>query len=521
MRRALIIFLLSFVLIGAVYRKTPINFLRAESGWFLFHAYSAPDIQRHFQTGFFLTSYAGHYTPLAFAAEFQMAKIAGTNDSIWKWRQILALAVIGAGLAGTVYAIAGAFQLPASLRWMMATAVSATSVFAPQIMEFIGWPFMILQLAVIGLLILSLYGALRVAVSPEERRWPWVAALAAYGSMHATGLGLIAVIAVSIVFAAILLVAVRCPSSIYQPSRKRIAAALTTMLGLAVVHGGAMLYLLPAPPSLVASAGSFCKLILGFTANLAMTALQTFIDVPISEPNARSIAYSWPYGLLIVGGALVLLRSLLAKSLREPTPRHLTRFALHAFSISAFFAMVGLIAARLFQCRSLDAAAATLAFCITTPRYIVPLHFLMVASVVDVFVRMAERAPRFSSGLFSALTLAAIAAQVDYRANTFPYVAPLARISHRSAWGLIVATVRECRAAKLPVPNVPLAALTQEFSDWDPAMFQPLLRRELQLRPEEKIELIPWAEYLQGGRDRYREVPSLQLLERKLNLERD
>ena len=518
-RRAFIIFLLSFVLIAAVYRKTPMNFLRAESGLFLCQANSDSESQERFQKDFFLASYGGHYAPLAFLAEFGMAKIAGTNESIWKWRQILTLALIGAGLAGTVYAIGRVFQLPISNRWMMALAVTAGSVYRPEMMDFISWPFMILQLVFIGLLVLALYSALRVIAAPDKKRWPWIAALAAYGSMHVSGLGLVAVAAVAVVFAGLLFIALRCPSPLSQPQRKNISNALITMLCLSAVHGWAMLYLLPAQESFVVSAASFCRMLLGFTANLAMTALRTFVGTTISEPNARALAYSWTFGLLVIAGALLLLRWLLGKALKAPTPQNVTRFALHAFSISAFFALIGLIAARLFQSSSVEAAATVLALSASLPRYIVPLHFLVIASAVEVLVRLAQRAPRFSSGAFCALALAAVAAQVDYRWNTFPYVAPLARISHTSAWGLILATVRECRAAQLPVPNIPLVSLTQEFGDKSLGSFDALLRRDLNLKSGEKIEMIAWEEYRRGGRDRYRGVPSLPLLEHKLNLE--
>jgi hypothetical protein len=518
-RRVFIVVVLSFVLIAAVYRKTPMNFFRAESGWFLRQAHSDAESRQRFQKGFFLSSYGGHYTPLAFVAEFQMAKIAGTNESIWKWRQILVLALIGAGLAGAVYAIGSAFQLATWNRLTMAVAVAATSVFRPEMMDFISWPFMILQLGFLGLLVLALHSVTRVIISPDRKRWPWIAALAAYGSMHVSGLGLTAVVAVAAVFAGILLVARRGLSPAYQAQRRNIASALVTMLSLSTVHGWAMLYLVPARESFTVSAVSFCKMFLGFTPNLAMTGLRTFTGTTIPAPNPQTFAYSWPYGLLLIAGALLLLRWLIGKAIKQATPQNIIRFALHGFSISAFFALIGLIAARLFQSSSLDGAATLLALSTPLPRYIVPLHFLMIASAVEVLVRFAQRAPRFSSGAFCALALAAVCAQVDYRWNTFPYVAPLARISHTSAWGLIVATVRECRAAQLPVPNVPLGSLTQEFSGENLGSFEALLRRALKIKSDERIEMIAWEEYLQGGRDRYRGVPSLALLEHKLMLE--
>ena len=521
-RRVLIILLLSLVLVAAVYRKTPMNFLRAESGWFIYQAHSDPETQLRFQKIFFTGSYGGHYTPLAFCAEFQMAKIAGTNESIWKWRQILALALVGAALAGTVYTIGGVFQLARLARWTLAAAVAAGSVFRPEMMDFISWPFMILQLVFIGLSVLALYAVIRVVASPEQRRWPWVAAGAAYASMHVSGLGLATVAAVSVVFAGILLVAIRVPTVTCHRNRKRIRSALALMLCLSIAHGSAMLYLFAAQTSSGVGLWSLGKLLLGFTAHLFTTALQTFLGTILSEPGAQTLASSWPYGLIVIAGALLLLHEMLRRSLRDPSPLNLARFALHGFSVSAFLGFIVLTAARQAQSVSLESAATNLALSASFPRYMVPLHFLVVASAVDVLALLAWRAPRFGSGAFSAIALAALVLQVDYRWNSFPYVAPLARISHSNAWNLIVATVRECRAAKLAVPNVPLGSLTREFSDWDPKMFEPIVRRELHLGREEQIEMIAWKDYLQSGRDRYRQrIPSLQLLEQKLYLQDD
>lgn len=515
------IFALALVLVAAVYRDTPINFLRGESGWFLAQSHSSAEIRQRFQRDFFARSYGGHYTPIAFLAEFQTAKIVGTNESLWKWRQILALAVIGAALCGAVYAIGGVFQLSRWSRWAIAAVLTAGAVFRPEIMEFISWPFMILQLVWIGLLILAMYSAVRVASAPEQTRWPWIAAATACVSIQASGLGLATVVAVAAVFLGILLVAMRCPSTIYGPHRKPIASALIAMLAVAAVHGWAMLHLLPSHPSFSAPFRSLCKLFLGFAANLAVAAARTFVATAISEPDWRSLAYGWPYGLLIIAAALLLLFWLLRKSLREPTPQNLTRFALHAFSISAFLALIGLCAVRQLQAESLDAAAINLALSTTVPRYVVPLHFIVIASAIGVAVRLIQRAPRLGPAAFCALALAALVAQRDFRSTTFVYVAPLARISHASAWGLLLATVRECRAAQLPVPSVPLGVLTHGFSEADTKSFESLWRHDLQLKPEEKIEMISWEQYLAGDRERYGSVPSLRLLEEKLGVRRD
>jgi hypothetical protein len=199
-RRAVVIFALTLLLVAAVYRKTPINFLRAESGWYLMQSHSSEETQERFQRDFFAHSYGGHYTPLAFLAEFETAKFVGTFESFWKWRQILALALVGAALCGAVYAIGGVFQLSRWSRWAMGAALTAGAVFRPEIMEFISWPFMILQLIWIGFFILAMYSAVRVASAPEQTRWPWIAAATACVSIQVSGLGLVTVVAVPLFF---------------------------------------------------------------------------------------------------------------------------------------------------------------------------------------------------------------------------------------------------------------------------------------------------------------------------------
>ncbi|HKP93823.1 MAG TPA: hypothetical protein VJS88_07985, partial [Chthoniobacterales bacterium] len=313
----------------------------------------------------------------------------------------------------------------------------------------------------------------------------------------------------------------RRPSSIKTPAAKQIRRALLAMLALGAVHGWAMLYLSPTGPSVPTPSRALAKLFLGFTANLAVAAVETFSGTTISRPDSNALAYSWPQGLLVIAAALLLVACLLRKALKEPTPQRLIRFALHAFSIAGFLTMIGLIVARQLRATSPDAVALYLSYSAAVSRYLVPLHLIVIAAAIELVARLIRAAPRFTPVALWAIALAAVVAQDDFRKTTFGYVAPLGRISHQSAWGLLLATVQECRAANLPVPNFPLAALTQEFGNSDTGSFEPLLRHDLQLKPGEKIELLSWEKYRAGPRERYRSLPSLGLLEKKLNLPRD
>src|ERR1700730_5391881 len=88
------IFLLWWILTALVYRHTQSNFLRAESGWYLFLSHSAPNVQHAFEKELLTKSFTGHYAPFAFLAEFATAKLIGTHAGFWKWRQITILALL-------------------------------------------------------------------------------------------------------------------------------------------------------------------------------------------------------------------------------------------------------------------------------------------------------------------------------------------------------------------------------------------------------------------------------------------
>ncbi|MBA2270677.1 MAG: hypothetical protein H0W20_08790 [Chthoniobacterales bacterium] len=67
----------------------------------------------------------------------------------------------------------------------------------------VGWPFMILQLAWIGLLLLTLWALTKAALGNRKRRFAWIAAMSAYASMHFSGLGVLTVAATTVCLAAV------------------------------------------------------------------------------------------------------------------------------------------------------------------------------------------------------------------------------------------------------------------------------------------------------------------------------
>jgi hypothetical protein len=522
MRRVLIVFLVALALVAIVYRRVPINFFRAESGTFLSLSHSSAEIQQQRVKIFFTTSYGGHYTPLAFLAEFQCAKIAGPARWFWRWRQLFVLALVGAGLFVAAQSIGAVYQLSAVQGSAAATAISAGAIFQAQMVDLVSWPFMILQLIWAGFLVFALYAVVRLAVSANKTRWAWTATMTAYASMHISGVGLVVVCAVAVVTAIFLVGSIRLRAG-FHDHRRGMMAALGTMLSLAAAHTWAMVFLQPASNVSLAPQPNFfvaaAKLFLGFVNDLALAGLRTFAAASYAETNSVSIAYSWPYGLLVIAGLVATFCFLLRAAMRNPTPQSLVTFALHAFSIVAFFTVVFMMSARLLRLGSLREAASNLAYFTYSPRYVVQLHFLLIASAAHLVIKLIGRTRGIAVGVSFAVGVAALLAQTEYQASAYPLLAPLSRIEHSVAWKLIVDTARECRSAQLPIPNVPLGALTQEFADLDARMFEPLLRQELHLAAGENIEIVPWDQYLAADRKRYQAaVPSLAALEQKLGV---
>src|SRR5947207_15130811 len=82
-----LIYLCCLAAVVIVYRKAPITFFRAETGDWLLAAHSSTETQNKLVREFWTTSSHGHYTPLAFTAEFFFTKLADTGSWLCRARQ--------------------------------------------------------------------------------------------------------------------------------------------------------------------------------------------------------------------------------------------------------------------------------------------------------------------------------------------------------------------------------------------------------------------------------------------------
>src|SRR2546421_3451441 len=325
------IFLLWWLLTAAVYRQTASNFLRAESGWFLFLSHSDAGLQRRFEKVLLTRNFWGHYAPLAFVAEFETAKLAGTNGAFWKWRQITILALVATILFVFVRASSSAFGLKKTPTVLSAGALTAVLIFQVQMRDFIAWPFMIMQLCWLLFSLVALLSVVAIVQHPTERRWPWLAAAAAYASLHFFGLG-IATVVVTVATMIGIHVARRPRSR--SPDAK-MAVPLVTLAVLAALHAIPMQRFMrvgPVIPSTGWKAGQFLTESLGFVPNFAFAMVRGLFSSAPLRPEPWQISQQWPYGVLILLALAGLVSFTFWRAARNPSGRNQIRFLLHGFA---------------------------------------------------------------------------------------------------------------------------------------------------------------------------------------------
>jgi len=509
------IFLSWWILTALVYHHTPSNFLRAESGWYLFLSHSDAAVQHNFEKDALTKSFGGHYAPLGFLAEFVTAKLAGTHAGFWKWRQISVLALLATILflfarqSGRALAVS---RLKASI---CAVGVTAILIFQTQMRDFVAWPFMILQLFWLLFSLLALVSLLQMAQRPSEKIWAWLAAGSAYVSLHFLGLGIVTVGATAATMAGIWWVLRRCHSA----NASKIKAPLFSLIAIATLHAVVMLKFIRADtvaPSQGWQPISFLAASLGFISNFAFATLRTLFTTGQPTSDAWQITQDWPYGIAILLGFGFLLACAFLRCLREPTLRNQTRLILQTFASISFLMMIALTAIREWQAPSPHGFADYLA----GPRYLIPSTFALAGIWVELLFLVAAAPVFLAVFLTLGLGLCAVVGNLQFAAEVYPKLTPRSMISHERAWQSIVAMARECRSADLAIPDVPLGTLTQEFYDWDLKLFEPLLRADLNLPDGTSLNMAPWTAFAGASPDEYRrQVPSLAEVRTRLQLE--
>ena len=508
------LFLFWWILTALVFRHTQSNFLRAESGWYLYLSHSAPSIQHGFEEVLLTKSFYGHYAPLGFLGEFATAKLAGTHAWFWKWRQITVIALLATVLFLVVRKSGDALELSRLNSSLAATGLTALLVFQALMRDFVAWPFMILQLFWLLFSLLALMSLVQMARRPSEKIWAWLAAAAAYGSLQFLGLGIATVAATVAGIAGIWWVIRRSSPA----DAARIPLPFVSLVAIAILHAVVTLKF-PHAEIVAAAPGwrplSFLMATLGFIPNFSVAILQSLFDASRLTLNSWPGADAWPYGLAILFGFGSLLGHAFFRCRRECTARNRTRFILRTFAAVSFLTIIALMAFRQWR----DPSPEGFALYLVSSRSLIPGTFALAGILAELLFLVAS-APVLLNAIFNlALGVCVIIGNLHFAANVYPKVFSKSMISHKRAWQSIVAMAGECQRAGLAIPNVPLGALTQEFYDWDLKLFEPLLRADLKAPSGTNLQFVPWNSENGIPNEYYRDVPSLAEVQKQLQLE--
>lgn len=503
------------MLVGLVYYRTQSTFLRAESGWYELVSHSDGANRAEFVHLMFTRSYHGHYTPIAFCLEAKITGIVGPSAEFWKWRQIAVTALLGAAMSYVTWSAGVASGISTWRAGAAATAVPGVLILQPAMREFIAWPFMVMQLGWALLSVCSLASLLHVACHINRRRWIWLTAACAYASMHILGQGILTVAAAAVGLTLVCLARWHDPA-VQLATRRHIGGAIAIMLSFALAHGACMILLLDrhrqvadvSPHNSVATA-------IAFTAHFLARETAGLLNPQFCGAVTRLVSpAALASGAVLIAGGFSLLAAVAIRAYRRPTSERIVTAVLHSFTIIIFLGAIALMFARQ---QSGDPAASSLNGFLIGSRYLVAISFAFLGSTTAITLSVVRHLGRFAAICCCVLIIVSVAANLRYFASGYRTANPLNTISHRRVWKLIVATSAESSAAKMPVPNVPLGSLLQEFHDWDLRLFEPLLRAQLLIAESEPLPFASWERFRVVPPDEYRgAVPSLPSLIREI-----
>jgi hypothetical protein len=182
---------LSFLATVALHWKMQPAVLRAETAYYQLIAHISPRHEHTLLRGFWIYSSHGHYTPLAFTAEFFFTKYADLHPNRWRARQFFLTGLLTFFCFGFTRAAADQTGAAPAATALLAAAVPLIFLAQPLMRNLMESPFHGLQIAWMTLAVATGWALVRLTHSAKKDCVLWLIAVAAYSSMHVLGLGLL------------------------------------------------------------------------------------------------------------------------------------------------------------------------------------------------------------------------------------------------------------------------------------------------------------------------------------------
>jgi len=482
---------LSFVAIFALHRHMQAAVLRAETGFYQVIAHSSPEHQRTFLRNFWKKSSHGHYTPLAFTAEYFFAKYAGLRPNWWRNRQLFLAGLLTYVLFGFIRAAAEKTRASPLASALLAAAATLILIAQPVMRDILQWPFHGLQIAWMIFAVATGWGLVRLTDSPHKNRLLWLIALLAYGSMHVLGLGLATV---SGTFAVLFLILLGTRSGYFPEFRSHLRTLARTLAFLAILgsaHTLAMIILNNASANTVATVarGPDWHGLVGLFALLPVSIFAGLFGTRLEPALIDSLLHTvWSIGIAVVLAFGLFVVLLARRNQQAPSSRRSAAICLSLFSLVMLITMVAMIATREIQ----EPTGGLYGYLVGA-RYVLPMTVAWLGLALAPMILFSARRLFFLAAVSSLIAFGAIVAHVSYQSQVLPRLTPLHGASHIQVWRNLVQIAREARSANLPIPNLPLQSLSG-FPFVDFKFLEPLLHDELHLPKNEHDPFLSWTE---------------------------
>jgi len=489
---AAIILALSFVAIIALHGKMQPTVLGAETGYYQVIAHTSPRHERTLLRGFWTTSSHGHYTPLAFTAEFLFAKHVGLRPNWWRNRQLFLGALLIFVFFGLIRAAAEQTGAPPFATALLAAAMTLIFVAQPLMRNLLEWPFHSLQIGWMIFAAATGWALVRLPGSPNKDRLLWLIVLTAYGSMHVLGLGLAVVTGTVAVLSLILIGAL---TGSFTEFKSHLPTLVATLIFLAVagsLHTLAMIALNNAPANAGLNAGRLpdWHQLVGLYALLPISIVAGLFGASLDKGVIDGVLHSaWP-----IGAAVVLTIGLFVVVLAKRSRQICTRPRLAALCLASFSGVMLVTLVAMISMREIrEATGVGLFGYLIRARYVLPLTLSWLGIVLAALMLLSPQRLVFVAIVSSLFAVGAIVGHRSYESHVLARTAPLHGASHIQIWRNLVQIAHEARAANLPIPNIPLQSLSG-FSFVDFKFLEPLLHDELHLPENEHDSFLDWTE---------------------------
>jgi len=508
--------LASFVVIFVSYKQLNVELLRAESGFFQMVAHSPRETQANFFRSFWTTSSHGHYTPLAFSAEFFFTKWAGMRGSWWRNRQL----ALGVCMTLALFLFVRAAPLIAEkvtpiVAWAVAGGATMLIIEQPVMREFLQWPFHVFQL-VWMILALALATALaRLPAARHKDESIYMIAACAYASMHVLGLGLALVVATLAVFLTIILGTRIGGFDSFRSHTKALAIASVVLLALAGAHTACMFALAEQQPNAETGYSFTWRHFFGLMGLFPCSILLNIFGKRDGlKLTAELISSAWPVGLVLTAAIFVFVYFSFRRVRAGSSERRDSGALLAVFSAVLLLSMLIMIAKR----ESDEPSERALCDYLKGARYVYPFTAAWLGLALCAILRVPVLKLKILGVAFLIFGFAALGADLEYASEVWPRVAPLHGASNLEIWRYVLQIAREARAADLPIPNIPLQRMTG-FAFIDVKFFEPLLRDDLHISASNQCHFIEWDQCNDERRTEYfAKCVSLLQLARLLDL---